>query len=105
TEIVTCPSCQRQLQIPENFLGQLVQCPDCRHEFTAEPPVSAMQSGAPSPSRNAPREDRPSRPRYDDDREDDDLSDLSISRRRGHMQPRRATLVLVMGILSVCCVF
>src|SRR5438094_302137 len=30
-EIITCTECQRKLQVPESFLGQKVQCPECGH--------------------------------------------------------------------------
>lgn len=114
TEIVACPSCQRKLQIPENFLGQMVQCPDCNHQFQANPPTSSVQATPPSSSpsaRDKPgaansydddrEDDRPRRRRFEDDDDDDDLR---ISRRRQYQAPHRAGLVLVMGILSICCV-
>ena len=117
TEIVACPSCQRQLQIPENFFGQTVQCPDCRHQFVASPPTSAVQSkpatssapktpssgwdkGAASDARDDDRDY--GRPRLRDD--DDEFADMRLSRRREHQAPHRATLVLIMGILAICCV-
>ena len=34
-EIIHCPKCHRPLQVPENYFGQTVQCPECRHMFTA----------------------------------------------------------------------
>jgi hypothetical protein len=33
---ITCASCQRPLRVPENVLGQLVQCPLCLYEFVAQ---------------------------------------------------------------------
>jgi hypothetical protein len=39
-----CPSCGRALNFPESLRGALVQCPACRHSFTApeeEPPAPA----------------------------------------------------------------
>ncbi|HZZ80198.1 MAG TPA: hypothetical protein VFE62_16915, partial [Gemmataceae bacterium] len=65
TQIIACPSCRRQLQVPENFLGQLVQCPDCQHQFTAATDVSAIQDSkpagpaAPAPPRPEERRRRP----------------------------------------------
>jgi uncharacterized protein YbaR (Trm112 family) len=47
-EIVACPICQRQLQIPEHFLGQTVQCPECQQQFKASALSDAVQSSAPA---------------------------------------------------------
>jgi len=111
-EIIACPSCQRQLQIPENFFGQLVQCPDCQHQFEATPTTSAVQSTPPAPvpmksppakSYSDDREPERPRRRFDEDDLDDDIGDLR-SPRRPQIQPHRASVVLILGILSICCV-
>ena len=65
-EIIHCPKCQRPLQVPENFFGQTVQCPECRHLFTA---VSESVSPQPPATSAAPAK---SKPAYDDDLYDDD---------------------------------
>jgi hypothetical protein len=44
-----CPSCQRQLQVPEQYAGQLMQCPLCSAQFTV-PVLPTM----PPPSPPAP---------------------------------------------------
>lgn len=112
SELVVCPKCQRQLQIPENFFGQLVQCPDCQHQFQAGPAASGLQPGAPlaSPPRphippddDTEREDEPRRRRRAVDDDDDD-DDFRMPRSRHHLTPHRAVVVLVLGILSICCV-
>jgi hypothetical protein len=41
---IFCPSCNRKLRVPEQEMGQLVQCPLCRAIFTAPP------RGIPPPS-------------------------------------------------------
>jgi hypothetical protein len=61
--IIPCPSCQRQLRLPETLAGQLVQCPTCGHTFKANlpeevnplPSLELMQEPTPS-SRNRPPE-------------------------------------------------
>jgi hypothetical protein len=52
TRETVCPSCGRTLRVPEQALGQPVQCPACAAEFTAapapapvSPPVAAGESG------------------------------------------------------------
>lgn len=54
-EIVACPNCQRQLQIPESYAGKQVQCPDCKHIFETGS-SAGMQSTPPAPKpSSAPR--------------------------------------------------
>jgi hypothetical protein len=54
SEVITCPSCQRKLRLPEGVLGQLVKCPGCAQTFTA----AAGSDG----ERSAPRSARPDPP-------------------------------------------
>src|SRR5689334_10112886 len=76
-EIVNCPTCERQLRVPDDLIGKSVQCPECNGSFIAAAPSAAGARGggrivsrrggeaAPRP-RQAPRgdddEDHPSRP-------------------------------------------
>jgi hypothetical protein len=60
--IANCPSCQRELQVPEQLLGTIVQCPACGATFTAvatsgrtEAPAAAAPTRAPLAA-NVPRE-------------------------------------------------
>ncbi len=110
SELVACPKCQRQLQIPENFFGQLVQCPDCQHQFQAGPAASGLQAGAPAQAAPVPgksddddgdRAEAPRRRRPVDNDEHDDFRPL---RSRHQLTPHRGVLVLILGILSICCV-
>ena len=114
-EIVPCPNCKRQLQIPENYLGQLVQCPDCSHQFEAVAPASAVQSVPPKTSGPAPEaKPRPSEEADEDSGDtrrrrrpmddEDDFDDVRLSRRRQHLQPHRGAVVLILGILGICCI-
>lgn len=109
-EIISCPNCQRKVQVPETYLGKLVRCPECKHEFVAGSASTGVQSAAPPPVPTLPEppptsrtpeweqprpgdrrraddeeddDDRPRRrrrARADD--EDDDDDDLDVSRRR-----------------------
>ena len=32
---IACPTCQRQLRVPDNLIGEMVKCPSCQNTFTA----------------------------------------------------------------------
>jgi predicted Zn finger-like uncharacterized protein len=65
--ITACPSCQRQLKVPENLLGKTVRCPSCKTTFVAqaseeepiamidEEPQAPARGPGPSGSQTAPR--------------------------------------------------
>src|SRR5262245_44083821 len=119
-EILACPACGRKLQVPESFYGQTVQCPQCAHQFVADPHAQNVQANAPAP---VPTSTAPSSPSHDrddkddhDDREnrddyddaprrrrdyddDDDISDNIGMRRRG--VPHRGGMILALGIISL----
>jgi len=107
-EIVACPKCQRQLQVPESYLGQTVQCPECQHQFEAIATSGAVQTVVPIPVGISSKrkteepdepEDRPRRRRrFDEEDEDDDYR--PISRRRNY-SPHRGSLIFTLGILSI----
>src|SRR6266851_1374296 len=121
THTITCPECSRQLRVPDDLLGCMVECPACSHNFDApsgEPaePLPQRASPPPRPDKDA---DRPSsrrrrRDEEDDDRdskprprrfaqEDEDDEDRSIRRRDekpGKVQAI-AIMMLVGGILAL----
>jgi hypothetical protein len=102
-EIVKCPSCQRQLQVPENFAGQKVQCPKCAATFVAGapatlPPVAREAVEQPPPDWEPPRRQRRRVHEDDDEDYDDDYDDRYV--RRDYL-PHRGTAVLTLGILSL----
>lgn len=35
TEVISCPACKHAVRVPADWLGQTVQCPECRATFTA----------------------------------------------------------------------
>jgi hypothetical protein len=107
-EMLTCPGCQRKLQVPETLLGQNVQCPTCGATFRAQtefgvstaalPPVPREET-APSPE--APPPER--RQLEDDDHDRDYGRDSRVRRRlRNDFEPHRGGLVLGLGIASLC---
>ncbi len=79
--VVTCPSCNRSLRVPDDLVGTRVQCPSCKETFTANVSLGAT--------------DRPSsrRPRRDED------DDERPSRFR-QLTPHRGDTIQLLGILS-----
>lgn len=57
-EIVECPSCRRQLKVPETLINQRVKCPSCGTPFEAVPssvpPSAAPPAPPPPPAPAAP---------------------------------------------------
>ncbi len=125
TEVVSCPSCSKKLQVPEDFFGKTVQCPECKQTFRAEPTsaagsipvgnvpagsVSATPSQLPGPpsvpewekpprkTRDEDEDERPRRRRHRDEDEDDEESDRP---RRRRLMPHRGGMILAFGIMSL----
>src|SRR5436189_54026 len=86
--LVHCPSCSRQLRVPDNLLNTQVKCPTCGATFDATgTPEQAITATAVAPSGEAP-DDRPwERPEEGHVRRD--------------WEPHRANTVLTLGIISV----
>jgi hypothetical protein len=103
-DIISCPSCQRKLQVPETLLGQDVQCPTCAATFTA-----GDTSGPPMPPPSVParfeieREppSRYSRREYDEEDYDEEWHGASYPRYRRDLRPHRGAAVLSLGIISL----
>ncbi len=100
-EIISCPSCQRKLQVPESLLGQDVQCPTCGATFVGNP---AHMSTAPPSARPAPH---PPGPRRDDYGPRGGYDDYDARGRdpyrygRRDVMPHRGGAVLTLGILAL----
>ncbi len=90
-EIITCPACQRQVQLPAEFIGRTVQCPECRHVFVAGGSAGAASAQDPEPT---------DRGRYADD-EDDAFDDWDQRRRLAGPRADRSGMILAFGILTV----
>src|SRR5262245_63663532 len=104
--LLTCPTCEKRLRVPDDRLGRLVRCPSCKTTFTAEVPneeEEAIASEPPEEKEEAitsePRDKpsavtrEPSRPRRRRIRRDEDLE------RRG--APHQGGLTLGLGIGSL----
>jgi hypothetical protein len=100
-EVITCPACKRTLQVPASFFGQTVQCPECRHQFTAQSnDTPAIQAAKPAPI--PPREPEPEpapRRRRDDDLDDDHLYDVPHIRQTG--APHRGGMIMALGLIGL----
>lgn len=111
--LIFCPSCQRQLRVPDQAAGKQVKCPACQKVFAAASGSSAEQIQAPvAPRPTAPEappdnfEDEPRPPRLGRD-DDIDLRDDREARRRAHAgatwfyATAGATMVLVLLNLTI----
>ncbi|HZZ77926.1 MAG TPA: hypothetical protein VFE62_05385 [Gemmataceae bacterium] len=103
TEIVTCPQCQRKLQVPENYIGRQVQCPECETTFEAAttaisaPPRANTPAPLPESTERRRRDDR-----YDHEDDDDDIDDIRQHRiNRNSLVPHRGTLILTLGLIGL----
>lgn len=101
--VVSCPSCEKALQVPEEFFGKMVQCPECKTRFQAKPAADSLPA-KPAPSTTDPgleftQEDpTPRKPKRRSDYDDDDLS---IRKRREYAYPHRGDLIMTLGIVSI----
>jgi hypothetical protein len=116
-ETIACPNCKRQLQVPEQYLGQKVQCPECQHMFVA---TSMSVSSQPLPKGGNAAASKPKQ--YDDDDEDDvprrrrgrddfdDDDDDEEDNFDGYHQPRRLRrrfaphrggLIMALGLVAL----
>ena len=89
-ETIACPQCGRKLEMSPAYLGQLVQCPQCAHTFTAAPMASAAPPIASSPPRVAA-----SRSARTFDEEPRDII------MRGPKAPHRGSLIKTLGLLGL----
>jgi predicted Zn finger-like uncharacterized protein len=116
THLIECPECSTKLQVPEELLGKHVQCPECKHTFTAELP-EGPPSEAPSQKHDPERETkkpgtalaRVTRRRRDDEDDDDDdedededEDDENYRRRRSRRDevPGKVTGIAIMALIG-----
>jgi predicted Zn finger-like uncharacterized protein len=106
--VIACPSCQKQLKVPDELIGRPVKCPGCKETFTAQlpsTPAPAREEVVEKPRKKAApppeEEEEPRRPvrRRDDDEDEDDRP--SRRRRGAAMQPHRGTLIMILGLLAL----
>ena len=110
TEIISCPKCRRSLQVPETYLGQTVERPECGHQFTAASnAVSSVPHAASSPAPAAPERKRWADEDPDDNdyhlrrrRNDDDEDDFDPALRvRHNLPPNRGGVIMALGLVSL----
>ncbi len=113
-EIILCSNCQRKLQVPDQYLGQTVQCPECGQMFVASAttvsatPVAPASTPPPGDAgrRSKPRgyedeeDDYPKRPRRRFEEDEDDDFDRS-PRIRHDYAPHRGGLIIALGLVSL----
>jgi predicted Zn finger-like uncharacterized protein len=92
---IACPSCQKQLKVPDTAVGKKVRCPNCNGVFQAVPEATEIveaqaKQPRPSPPPPPPPEDRPRRRREEEEevpspprkrREPDDDAEVGRERR------------------------
>jgi hypothetical protein len=102
--LIRCPSCERQLRVPDKLLGKMVKCPSCQARFTAEPEGPEPEEGAeeapperPVGRRRAPpaeegvteRPSRSGRSPADEEEPDEEEEEEERPRRRRRRRGRR----------------
>lgn len=124
SQLVACPECKKHLQVPDELLGKKVQCPECKHTFTAQSPDDEPAPSSPGtgiskrPSSKSGRDkpdddddDRPSRSKRrdsgydvrdrDDDDDDDERPRPSRRRRSSHYASHRGGMILAFGLIGL----
>src|SRR5262245_5383975 len=117
-EVTSCPSCARQLRVPDSLLGKAVKCPSCGTNFTAggSATVPTHQTPPPPPPQYQP----PPQPRYQPPpqptggyeepppQNDEDYEDTPRRSRRRRRRsrgsrgaPHRGGLILALGIIGL----
>ncbi len=48
-DITTCPHCERKVQLPREYLGRSVQCPECKETFLAGDPATGIATDPDAP--------------------------------------------------------
>jgi predicted Zn finger-like uncharacterized protein len=119
--VIDCPDCSRRLVVPDELADRKVRCPTCGSTFEAQaalqqPEPSSTREEAPAPPVPSQEdgERRPcpyckelirveaSRCRYcGEEFEEEDVPQPRRRRVRRDCEPHRATLVLVLGIISL----
>jgi len=111
---IPCPSCQRELRVPDQLLGKLVKCPACSTTFTAtlSPPVSPTGGDAKPETFDFDQQSqqlgggprvrthRPPNPFEGEEKEYEPRPRPTRRRRRFYVEHRGA-MVLTLGILSL----
>ena len=103
---IPCPSCRRELRLPEVLIGKLVQCPACGMTFTAsfpEPPPGA-QERVQSASDTSDPSVGPDSLEESPGAYEEEYDDRAVRRRPRpdrYSTPHRGAAILTLGILSI----
>jgi predicted Zn finger-like uncharacterized protein len=115
-EIVTCPSCDQELRVPDGLFGKTVRCPQCKGTFTARPRggaadgaaangdggdrrIAASPSASAAPPPSAPRFDRPEEDDEDHPRPREEYGGPDDPRqRRGWSRTRTGLTLFIIGV-------
>jgi hypothetical protein len=92
---ISCPSCARTLNVPDELIGKTVRCPGCKTTFTAQ----GEAPSAPVRAETPPATGRSRRP-AEDDRPRDDADDADDRPRPGGA-PHKGGVLLGLGITSL----
>jgi predicted Zn finger-like uncharacterized protein len=107
SQLVACPECGKQLQVPDDLLGKNVQCPECKHTFTAALPVEDEKLSTGTTSSLPVSTKRSDRGSARDELHDEDDDDFRVRRSRrgrhsgGDFVPHRGGLILAFGIIGL----
>jgi predicted Zn finger-like uncharacterized protein len=120
SQLVSCPECSKHLQVPDDLIGKKVQCPECKHTFTATAPEESTKISTtpskPPPSkapawdkddddeRSSKSESKPKKRREEDDEDDDDERPRRRRRSssgRGDYMPHRGGMILAFGLIGL----
>src|SRR5262245_28615105 len=109
--VISCPSCSRQLRLPDELQGKPVKCPSCMTQFTADsssgqvPILESVTSTPPAamPPMAAPSEGSPASDFAFGDHSGDDAGDFAASPRARNLARSRVsgpavTLMVLIGI-------
>ena len=94
SHLIVCSECNKHLQVPDELIGKTVQCPECKHTFTAavdEPrPIKPLPPPlAEDTEEKFVHENKKSRRRKDDDDDDDNQDDEDDDDRPRSRRTRR----------------
>jgi hypothetical protein len=113
THVIACPDCEKELQVPQDLIGNKVQCPECQHTFIAAVPEESQ-----TPANNLPVKisaeptwdkktktgsEKRTRSRREDDDGDDDYDDIrrpSSRRGRGEQIPGKVSAIAIMTLIG-----
>jgi hypothetical protein len=100
---VPCPSCRRELRVPDQLIGKLVKCPACATTFTAGASEPSPQVEVDAEQETYRAQGTPGLEDVPEEPDDDDYEPRPTRsrRRRRFYVEHRGAMVLTLGILSL----